>query len=154
MPIANQTDPRLKRLEQLARLMDSQFKIGKFRFGLDPLINLIPFLGDAIGFLISLFIVYTMYKHGASGKLVIKMILNVLVDALVGAIPVLGWAFDFYFKANEKNVLLLKEHYTENKHKGSGLDIILIIFVIFFILIAFFIYLIWLISSYILSLIL
>src|SRR5690606_27130017 len=138
-------------IERLAKLMDSQFKIGRFRFGLDPIANLFPILGDSITVIISLFIVFTMYKHGASGKLIIKMMLNVLIDAIIGAIPLLGWIFDFYFKANEKNILLLKEHYVEGKHRGSGLDILLIVFIIFFAVIALLIYLIWFIGSYAIS---
>ncbi len=151
MQTPNHSDPRLRDIEKLARLMDSQFKIGKFRFGLDPIINLFPILGDSITVIISLFIVFTMYKYGASGKLVIKMMLNVLIDAIVGAIPFLGWIFDFYFKANEKNILLLKEHYVEGKHRGSGIDILFIIFIVFFALIALLIYLIWFIASYAIS---
>ena len=151
MQTPNHSDPRLRNIEKLAKLMDSQFKIGRFRFGLDPIINLFPFLGDAVAVIISLFIVFTMYKHGASGKLVIKMLLNVLIDAVVGAIPLLGWVFDFYFKANEKNILLLKEHYVEGKHRGSGLDILFIILIVFFAIIALLIYLIWFIASYIIS---
>lgn len=151
MQTPNHSDPRLRDIEKLARLMDSQFKIGRFRFGLDPIINLFPILGDSITVIISLFIVFTMYKYGASGKLVIKMMLNVLIDAIVGAIPFLGWIFDFYFKANEKNILLLKEHYVEGKHRGSGIDILFIIFIVFFALIALLIYLIWFIASYAIS---
>lgn len=151
MQTPNHSDPRLRDIEKLARLMDSQFKIGKFRFGLDPIINLFPILGDSITVIISLFIVFTMYKYGASGKMVIKMMLNVLIDAIVGAIPFLGWIFDFYFKANEKNILLLKEHYVEGKHRGSGIDILFIIFIVFFALIALLIYLIWFIASYAIS---
>ena len=151
MQTSNHPDPRLRNIEKLARLMDSQFKVGRFRFGLDPIINLFPILGDSITVIISLFIVFTMYKHGASGKLVIKMMLNVLIDAIVGAIPFLGWIFDFYFKANEKNILLLKEHYVEGKHRGSGLDILFIIFIVFFAIIALLIYLIWFIASYTIS---
>src|SRR5690606_11200440 len=106
-------------------------------------INLVPFLGDTISVVISLFIIFTMYQYGASGKLVIRMVINVLIDALVGAIPFLGWIFDFYYKANEKNLRLLKEHYIEGKHTGSGLGILAFIFIICLALIALIIYILW-----------
>src|SRR5690606_37854189 len=128
--VYNMADSRLRNIERFTKLLDSQFKIGRFRFGLDPIINLVPFLGDGVTVIASCLLVFTMYQHGASGKLVVKMLLNILIDALIGAIPLIGWLFDFYFKANERNLQLLKEHYTEEKHKGSGLDILLLILLI------------------------
>lgn len=122
-----QNKSKISHIEKIVKLMDSQYKIGGLKFGLDPILNFIPFLGDGITALISGLLVFTMYKHGASGKVVVKMCLNVLIDAIIGAIPLLGWVFDFYFKANEKNLKLLKEHYEDGKHQGSGRNIILLI---------------------------
>lgn len=141
-------DPRLKSIARISKLMDSQFEIGGFKFGLDPILNLIPFAGDAVTGLISFALVYSMNKHGASSKIVVKMLWNVLVDLIVGAIPLLGWVFDFYFKANDRNIKLLNEHYLEGKHTGSAKGIftwILIGFVVFIIL-AF--WAIWTITSW------
>ncbi|MDF3078335.1 MAG: hypothetical protein K0S09_2224 [Sphingobacteriaceae bacterium] len=130
---------RLRWVESLSRLLDDKFRIPgtNFRFGLDPLLNLIPIAGDLSGFLISAALVATMAKHGVSRKVLILMSLNILLDATIGAIPFIGQIFDFVYKANTKNIKLLKEHYEEGRHKGSGTGIvvlILIVFAIFFVL--------------------
>lgn len=125
MPVRLSDDPRLKMVQRVSRLMDEQFAIGGFRFGLDPILNLIPVAGDIGSYIISVSLVITMLKHGASGKVAVKMLGNVTLDALVGAIPVLGWIFDFTYKANTRNLKLLTEHYTEGKHRGSAKPVIL-----------------------------
>ena len=65
-----------------------------------------------------------------------KLLGNIFIDALVGAIPVLGWVFDFVFKADKKNVQLLEEHYVLGKHTGSAKPYILAIVLILFFTIA------------------
>ena len=97
----------------------------KFRFGIDPLLGVIPFAGELVSFIISAIILLALVRHGTSGKLVVLMLSNVAVDALVGAVPFLGDVFNFVLKANKKNVELLKQYHHEGKHKGSGLKIIL-----------------------------
>lgn len=144
---------KLKNIKRLSKLMDSQFKIGNFKFGLDPIINLVPFLGDGVSVIISSFMIYTMSKHGASGKILVKMILNIILDAVIGAIPVLGWAFDFYFKANDRNLKLLTEHYEENKHTGSGKGLLATIAISLLLLVIIIIFLIWKISVYLFEII-
>ena len=109
----------------MSKLMDEEFSIGGFKFGLDPLLNLIPFAGDISTYLISVALVLTMVQHGVSGKVAAKMMGNITLDALVGVIPFLGWIFDFTYKANTRNVKLLTEHYTEGKHSGSAKPIII-----------------------------
>ena len=126
MPIKHPHNPLLW-VERLSLLMDSRFRIGRFRFGLDPLLNLIPFAGQITSWIISMILVLVMARHGASGRLVIKMVLNVAWDAFVGSIPLLGQVFDFFNKANEKNVKLLREHYTDAKHQGSAWPIVLLL---------------------------
>ena len=127
---------RLALIKRVSKLMDEEFRIGKYKFGLDPILNFIPVAGDLAGYLISATLLLTMVKHRASGKLVIKMLGNIFIDALVGAIPVLGWVFDFVFKANKKNVQLLEEHYVLGKHTGSAKPYILAIVLILFFTIA------------------
>ncbi len=125
--------------------MDDKFRIPgtRFRFGLDPLINLVPFLGDIIGFAVSFVLVYVMWRNGASRKLVMLMLINVLVDLTIGAIPGIGNVFDFFFKANKKNIILLREFYYEGKHQGKGNDILAIILVGFLALTGLFLYILW-----------
>ena len=141
-------------IEKLAVLMDSKFTIPgtKFRFGLDPILNLIPFLGEAVSFAISGALVAIMAKHGASGKTVVKMILNIIVDLIIGGIPLVGKVGDFFFKANKKNLALLKGHYFEGKHQGSGWGIIITIVVILFIIFTLIIYMMYKLAAWLVDL--
>ena len=118
----------LRWVEAVSKLMDSKFVIPgtKFRFGLDPIMSLVPILGDLSTYIVSGVLIYTMYRNGASRKLVIKMAINATLDALMGAIPIIGTAFDMFYKANDRNVRLLKEHYEEGKHTGSGKGILIV----------------------------
>lgn len=100
---------RIERLRKLAVLMDSSIKIPgvKFRIGLDPLIGLLPGVGDIITTSISAYIIYQGYKLGADRITILKMIGNALIDGLLGEIPIAGDIFDFAFKANIRNLRLL-----------------------------------------------
>ena len=118
---------RLAMVRRWSRLMDSEFNFPgtKFRFGVDPLIGLfLPGLGSVASSIVSLALISTMRKHGASGHVVVRMLLNVFLDTTVGAIPLLGNVFDFYYRANNRNVELLRLHYEEGKYQGSGRGLI------------------------------
>ncbi|WP_036602656.1 DUF4112 domain-containing protein [Olivibacter sitiensis] len=141
----------LQWVERVSKLMDTQFRIGNFRFGLDPLINLMPFLGDMAGAFISILLVYVMARNGVSRKVVILMLLNVLVDAVLGAIPFIGWAADFVYKANAKNVRLLHEHYYENKHQGKGTGILIAIFIVFLLILLLIFGLLWMVTFWLID---
>ncbi len=132
-----------KNLQRLARLLDSQFSIGNFRFGLDPLLGLIPGVGDFISLTISGGFLALAAKHGASRKLLILMALNVLFDAVIGTIPIVGQIFDFFFKANNRNARLLQKYYHQGKYKGNGKDVIVLIIIVLFLLTALIIFLMW-----------
>ncbi|RSK41236.1 DUF4112 domain-containing protein [Hymenobacter perfusus] len=122
-------DNRLLWVERTARLLDSQFRVPgtTWRFGLDPIMGLIPVVGGLPSLAISGILILTMLRHGASGQLVVRMVLNVLLDTVIGAIPVVGNIFDFAYKANDRNVRLLRAHYQEGKHQGSGRGLVLLI---------------------------
>jgi hypothetical protein len=79
------------------------------RIGLDPLLGLVPGLGDALGLLASAYVVVVALRLGAPGSVAARMVVNLLVDAAVGAIPVLGDLFDFGWKANTRNLALLEK---------------------------------------------
>ena len=91
------TDKTRKKLERLAWFLDSSIKVPGFnaRFGLDGLIGLIPGVGDAIAALISSVVISEAARMGAPKVLLLKMAFNVLVDSVVGAIPLVGDLFDF-----------------------------------------------------------
>ena len=116
----------VRNLDRLAKLMDSQFRIPgtNIKFGLDALIGLVPGMGDLTTFIISGMILSILAKNGASGFVLARMTLNIILDALIGSIPILGDIFDVGFRANERNLKLMREHYFEGRHKGSALKVI------------------------------
>lgn len=108
-PAANQ---RLQRVNRLASLLDDRFRIPgtRIRFGLDPLIGLIPGIGDAVSLGSSLWMVAEARAAGAPAGLILRMVWNLLVDAVLGSIPLLGDLFDLAYKANRRNLELLRRH--------------------------------------------
>lgn len=120
-PDSSPTSSQLAIVDKATDLLDTKFVIPgtNLRFGADFLLGLVPGVGDAISLGISGLLIATMAKHGASGKLVARMLANVGLDALVGTIPLAGNAFDLVFKANTRNVELMRQYYDEDRHKGS-----------------------------------
>lgn len=146
--------PDLKWVDKITDVMDSKFKVPgtKFRFGVDPILGLFPVVGDATSLAISGTLIYYMAKHGASRKILIMMIGNVILDATIGSIPILGSIFDFAYKANTRNINLLKKHYEEGKYQGSGKGILITIAVVFVVLIGLVLYGAWEVLQYLISL--
>src|SRR5689334_3441398 len=109
----------LRGMDYIARLMDNKFVIPgtNFRFGLDGLLGLIPGIGDLSTFAVSGYLVLLMAKNGASGYVLARMILNIVIDAGLGAIPVIGDLFDFVHKANTKNMRLMQQYYVEGRYR-------------------------------------
>lgn len=103
---------RLAQVRWLARLMDDNFRVPgtKLRFGWDSVLGLFPGLGDVLTGAISLLIVHHAWQTGASKLTLARMLGNVGIDFVVGAIPFLGDLFDFVWKANRKNARLLEQH--------------------------------------------
>lgn len=126
-----------KELDWIAKLMDSQFSIPgtNFRFGLDGIIGLIPGAGDISTFAVSAYLLTIMARNGASGYVLARMVLNVVIDALFGMIPLLGDLFDIAFKANMRNVKLMKEHYVEGRHRGGAWKVIVPVLLVLFIVV-------------------
>ena len=110
LPATFDADERLRWVERVAHLMDSQFRLPgtRFRFGLDPLLGLLPIVGDLSTTAVSVALLLTMLRHGASGAVVVRMALNIFLDTVVGGIPLIGNVFDFAYKSNERNVALLR----------------------------------------------
>jgi|SRR3989344_506410 len=109
----------LKTVEFLTKLLESQFKIGPFKFGLDPLIGLIPGGGDLITAIISFYIVWIGVQMKLPTDKIIAMIWNVILDLLLGLIPVIGDITDFIFHANTKNLKIIKEFAPEEVIEGE-----------------------------------
>ncbi|WP_299756540.1 DUF4112 domain-containing protein [uncultured Pontibacter sp.] len=146
---------KLKWVDHIAHLMDNQFRLPgtSFRFGLDPILGLLPFAGDLASFGVSAVLILTMARHGASGKLVALMMLNIGLDVLIGSIPILGNIFDFAFKANERNVRLLRRHYEEGKYQGSGKGIMAGVLIGLVLMLVFLIWALWQIGEWLWQLI-
>ena len=152
-PAPTAADSRLRWIESISTFLDNQFRVPgtNFRFGLDPILSFIPFGGSAASFAISAGLVLTMVKHGVSRKVLIFMLGNLLLDAMVGSIPVLGNIFDFFFKANQRNVNLLKRHYQEGKYTGSGTGVLVAVALILLSLLALVIYGTWALISWLVN---
>jgi hypothetical protein len=109
-----ETDHRrtLERLDKFSYWTDSNIRVPftDFRFGLSPLIGLLPVVGDFAGLVLSLYVLYEARKIGASGKVQRKMIRNMLIEFVGGLLPVFGDAFDAVYKANTKNTQLLRNY--------------------------------------------
>lgn len=106
--------PSARRLRHLARLMDSSIRLpGGFRIGWDGIIGLIPGFGDLAGAGVSAYIVLGAARLGAPKRVIVRMLLNVAIESVVGSIPLLGDLFDMAFKANMRNMRLLDRHVSD-----------------------------------------
>jgi len=102
----------LKRLERFSYWTDSNFRIPLtgIRVGFGPLIALIPGIGDLVDLLMSLWVVNEARRIGAGKSLLGRMLGHLAIDFLGGLLPVIGDAFDVFYKANVRNTNLLREH--------------------------------------------
>ena len=110
-PFGNLTrEQRLARLDALSKLLDVAFIVPgtNIRYGIDGLIGLIPVVGDIITTAISLWLVREARALGAPWHITTRMLANVALDGVVGLVPVAGDAFDVMFRANVRNVRMLK----------------------------------------------
>jgi len=113
----------------VARLLDELFRIPgtNIRFGLDSLIGLLPGGGDLAGGAISAWIIITAARQGAPASMLARMGLNVLVDTILGAVPVLGDVFDVAWKANRRNVALLESFHADPSRTTSRNRLVLVL---------------------------
>jgi hypothetical protein len=101
----------LRRLTRIARLLDSSIRIPgtRFRVGIDPLLGLIPGVGDFAAATLSTYIVVQAKRLGAPQPILARMAGNVVIDWLIGTVPLVGDIFDFGFKCNTRNIRLLED---------------------------------------------
>lgn len=135
----NQKQERFRQLKALSRLMDSKFE-GPWgiRFGLDGLLGLLPVGGDLLTSGISFYIIYQAALLGCAPATIARMALNVLWENLFDLVPVLGNFYDFYFKANNRNIALLEAHLVDPRavDKQSKLVVIGILMALIILLVA------------------
>ncbi len=119
------TEPRVVRdvepLRRLSHWLDELVPLpGGYRIGLDGILGLIPGAGDALGAVVSSYIITQAARLGVPTRILLLMIYNVAIDAVVGLIPILGDLFDFAWKANRRNVALLERHQGEVSYGSNG----------------------------------
>lgn len=121
------TSERTQRLRALAWLMDNSIPLpGGMRIGIDAIIGLVPGIGDAIGALISAYIINEARSMGAPRSVLLRMMSNVMIETVIGAIPFAGDLFDAAFKANSRNLALLAQYQLDpvGSRRGSRLFVV------------------------------
>ena len=103
----------LARLDRLARLFDTAFVLPgtNIRFGIEAVMRLVPGIGDATASALSCYLLYEAHRLGVPPRIFARMLLNVVIEGTAGAVPFLGDAFDVAFRANRRNVALLRDHF-------------------------------------------
>lgn len=110
---ADEQSPQLApELQLLADWMDGVFRVPGvgWRFGLDAILGFVPGIGDTATSVASLYILTAAHRYGVTRTTLLRMALNVVLDAVVGMIPLVGDVFDVYWKSNQRNVEILKRH--------------------------------------------
>ena len=119
------------RARRLARLLDDLIRVPgtSIGIGLDPIIGLIPGVGDMLGGLMSSYILMVAAQEGVPASVLTRMLGNIALDSLVGVVPVLGDLFDFGMKSNRRNVDLLERYLaTPSKTKAASRGIVALVF--------------------------
>lgn len=124
------TSAGVTRARGLARLLDDLIRVPgtNLGIGLDPIIGLIPGVGDMIGGLMSSYILMVAAQEGVPASVLTRMLGNIALDSLVGVVPVLGDLFDFGMKSNRRNVDLLERYLaTPSKTKAASRGIVALV---------------------------
>ena len=100
----------LNTARRIANLLDSEFRLFGFKFGLDPILGLVPGLGDIVPALLSLYIVLIAVQARLPVRVIALMVGNVILDLVLGFLPVVGDVVDFFYKSNMRNLNLLERH--------------------------------------------
>ncbi len=115
-------DKHLKTARIITKLLETNFTLGNFRFGIEPLLGLIPFIGDFIGLIFSFYLVWIGRGMGLPEKEIARMLRNIVIDFVGGLIPFLGDIFDFAFKANTKNMKIIEKYAKSSAIQGKIID--------------------------------
>jgi hypothetical protein len=113
---------RLDVLRRVSRMLDSALPIPgtTLRFGLDPVLGLVPGLGDLVSPLFTISVLWQARDLGIPRVVQLRMVFNVAIDALVGMVPIAGDLFDVAWKANDRNLALLDRHAYEERRPSGG----------------------------------
>lgn len=108
-PVRFDNTKHLTAVRKITKLLETKFSIWKFKFGIDPLLGLIPGIGDVISAMLSFYIVFVVILHKISPLKIIRMVFNIGFDLVIGSIPLIGDALDFVIKPNIKNLAILEK---------------------------------------------
>lgn len=112
-------DSHIKNARLLTSLLETKFSFLGFKFGLDPLIGLIPFVGDFVGFILSAYIIWIGHQINLPAKELAKMWRNIVFDLILGAVPFLGDVSDFFYKASTRNLMILEKNLKNTVIEGE-----------------------------------
>ena len=112
----------LRTASYIANLLDNKFKVLGFRFGIDPILGLIPGGGDLVSLALSSYIVWIGIKAELPKKKIVEMVRNTALDFVVGLVPLLGDAVDFTFKPNLINLEILRQHLEKDVMEGEVVE--------------------------------
>lgn len=117
-PLSHRDESARLRLETIARLLDSKWRVPGtgVRFGADAVLNLLPGLGTGVSKVVSAYLILEARRLGVPTRTLLRMIGNVGVDALISLVPLAGWVGDIFFRANLRNMALLREHLERQRH--------------------------------------
>ena len=109
----------LDRIDMLATVFDTAFIVPgtTVRFGVESLLRLVPGVGDAMASALSFYLLYEASRLGVPRLLLARMVANVVLEGAVGMVPVAGDAFDVFFRANRRNVALLRAHFARTGYR-------------------------------------
>ena len=129
---------RLIALKKIAQLLDSAFPIPgtTYRIGLDPIVGLVPGIGDLISPLFTIGILWQARDLRLPKVVQLRMIINVAIDTLVGMVPLAGDLFNFAWQANNMNLALLERHAYEEQRASAGDWLFVVAMVVIVIVIA------------------
>lgn len=96
--------------EAITNLLENRFSLLGLRFGLDPLLDFIPWAGDALAAFLSLYLVWIGLQIGLPQEKIKKMLRNILIDFIIGAVPFIGIIGDVFYRSNSRNLKILREH--------------------------------------------
>lgn len=144
--LSKQDDGNIEWMDMVSDFLDSRFRIPgtSITFGADFLVGLIPGIGDVVGYVASSALVVAMARNGVSSGILLKMLGNVILDAVVGAIPIIGDLFDLTYKANRRNFNMLKKYHESGKRGGNAWGAVIVVLLV---LVAIFGLVVWLISN-------
>jgi hypothetical protein len=121
-PLTPAQEKRIAALRHVARLLDSAYQVPgtTYRFGLDPVIGLIPGIGDLLSPLFTIALLWQSHDLNIPRVVQVRMLFNVAIDTVLGIVPLAGDLFDFAWKANDMNMALLERHAFEERRASAG----------------------------------